>query len=227
MRPHILPWIASALLVMNAFAQAQPGTSRTKSGPLAKITIEGKQITGDDLLVRAGTTYVSLPALARALGASVASQGQVAVLTVPAASESECGDVPATKKLSDTYRKAAVRIPEAIETLRLRVNKHETPIPAASFDEVDHQIFEAEFRAQTDADKSVSYALRHANDSLAIMYYKLWRGVPPEDAEQGQLDSVLCSMESKFALQVGRFSGKESCSVFRSASTDEQPATNN
>ena len=89
MRPHVLPWIASALLVMNAFAQAQPGTSRTKSGPLAKITIEGKQITGDDLLVRAGTTYVSLPALARALGASVASQGHVAVLTVPAASESE------------------------------------------------------------------------------------------------------------------------------------------
>jgi len=70
---------------------------------------------------------------------------------------------------------------------------------------VDHKIFEAEFRAQTDADKSVSFALRHANDTLAIMYYKLRRGVPPEDAEEGQMDSVLCSMESKFALQVGRF----------------------
>lgn len=220
MRRHVLPWITSALLVICAHAQVQPGPNRTKSAPLTKITIEGKQITGNDLLVRAGTTYVSLPALARALGASVASQGQVAVLTVPAASESECGDLPAAKKLSDTYRKAAVRIPEAIETLRLRVSKHETPIPAASFDEVDHQIFEAEFHAQTGADKSVSYALRHANDSLAIMYYKLWRGVPAEDAEEGQLDSVLCSMESKLALQVGRFSGKESCSVFRSASSD-------
>ena len=227
MRRHVLPWITSALLVTCAYAQVQPGANRIKSGPLTKITIAGKPITGDDLLVRAGTAYVSVPALARALGASLASQGQVAVLTVPAASESECGDVPAAKKLSDTYRKAAVRIPEAIETLRLRVTKHETTIPAASFDEVDHQIFEAEFRAQADADKSVSYALRHANDTLAIMYYKLWRGVPPEDAEEGQLDSVLCSMESKFALQVGRFSGKESCSVFRSASTEEQPATNN
>jgi hypothetical protein len=212
---------------MNAYAQAQPPASRTKPGPPAKITLEGKQIAGDDLLVRAGTTYVSLPALARALGASVASQGQVAVVTVPAASENDCGEVPAAKKLSDTYRKAAVRIPEAIETLRLRVNKHETPIPAASFDAVDQQIFEAEFRAQTGADKSVSYALRHANDSLAIMYYKLWRGVPPEVAEEGQLDSVLCSMESKFALQVGRFSGKESCSVFRSTPTGGRPATSN
>ncbi|MGO9303966.1 MAG: hypothetical protein ACLP3R_09735, partial [Candidatus Korobacteraceae bacterium] len=133
MRRHVLPWITSALLVTCAYAQVQPGANRIKSGPLTKITIAGKPITGDDLLVRAGTAYVSVPALARALGASLASQGQVAVLTVPAASESECGDVPAAKKLSDTYRKAAVRIPEAIETLRLRVTKHETTIPAASF----------------------------------------------------------------------------------------------
>jgi len=226
MRPHVLPWITAALLVINAYAQAPAAANRSKSS-LTKITVAGKQITGDDLLVRAGTTYVSLPALARVLGASVASQGQVAVLTVPAASESECGNVPAEKKLSDSYRKAAVHIPEAIETLRLRVSKHEAAIPAANFDDVDHNIFEAEFRAQTDADKSVSFALRHANDTLAIMYYKLRRGVPPEDAEEGQMDSVLCSMESKFALQVGRFSGNESCSVFRSASTEEPPATSN
>jgi len=220
MRRHVLSSIASALLVTCACAQVQPGASRAKSGTLTRITIAAKPVTGDDLLVRSGTTYVSLSALAKALGASVVSQGQAAVLTVPAASESECGDVPAAKKLSDTYRKAAVRIPEAIESLRLQVKKHDTTIPAASFDQVDHQIFEAEFHAQTEADKSVSYALKHANDTLAIMYYKLWRGVPPDVAEAGQLDSVLCSMESKFALQVGRFSGRESCSVFRSASSN-------
>ncbi len=220
MRRHVLAVIASAMLVTCAGAQGQPGANRAKTRPLTKITIAGKAIAGDDLLVHSGTTYVSVSALARVLGASVASQGQMAVLTVPPASERECGDVPASKKLSDTYRKAAVRIPEAIETLRLQVKKHETPIPSASFDQVDHQIFEAEFHAQTEADKSVSYALRHANDTLAIMYYKLWRGVPADIAEVGQLDSVLCSMESKFALQVGRFSGKESCSVFRPASSN-------
>ena len=103
--------------------------------------------------------------------------------------------------------------------------KQEALIPAANFDEVDRQISEAEFRAQTDADKSVSYALSHASNTLAIMYFKLRRGVPPEYAQQGQLDSVLCSMESKFALQFGRLSGKESCSVFQSSANQLEAKT--
>jgi len=57
------------------------------------------------------------------------------------------------------------------------------------------------------------------------MYYKLRRGVPPEYAKQGQLDSLLCSMESKFALQVGRLSGKESCSVFHFNQEDAEAKT--
>jgi len=74
--------------------------------------------------------------------------------------------------------------------------------------------------AATDAAARSSTAARfrafeHANSTLAIMYFKLRRGVPPEYAKQDQLDSVLCSMESKFALQVGRLSGKESCSVLQ------------
>jgi hypothetical protein len=55
------------------------------------------------------------------------------------------------------------------------------------------------------------------------MYFKLRRGVPPEYAKEDQLDSVLCSMESKFALQFGRLSGKESCSVLQS----KEAATSN
>lgn len=222
---QILPCLTSALLALTAYAQQQPRASRTSSGPLTKITIAGKQITGDDLLVRKGTTYVSISAVARALGASLATQEQVAVLSSPAAPESECGEVPAARKLSDAYRKAAVRIPDAIETLRLLARKPGTIIPAARFDEVDRQIFEAQFHAQTGADKSVSYALSRANNRLAIMYYKLWRGVSPEEAGEGQLDSVLCSMESKFALQGGRLSGKESCSVFHSEVSEAQAAT--
>ena len=231
MRRYVLSLITSALLTTSVFAQqAQQGADRTKAGPLTQITIEGKQITGDDVLVRKGTTYVSIPALAQALGASVASQGQVAVMSIPAAPESDCGDTQNATRLSDAYRKAAVRIPDAVESLRALVNKQQLAIiPAKSFDEVDREISEAEFRAQTAADKSVSYALSHANDTLAIMYYKLLRGVPSEYAKQGQLDSILCSAESKFALQGGRLSGKESCSVFHSKQdqAEAKPATSN
>jgi hypothetical protein len=112
-----------------------------------------------------------------------------------------------------------VHIPDAIESLRAAVKtatvrEHVGVIPVARFDEIDRQISEADFHAQTDADKSVSYALSKATNVLAIMYLRLWRGVPSEYAKQGQLDSVLCSMESKFALQGGRLSGRETCSVF-------------
>jgi hypothetical protein len=226
-KPHVFLWITSALLVVNVCAQVQPDASRTRSGPSMKVAIEGKQITGDDLLIRKGITYVSVTAVARALDASISSQGQVLVLSIPPVSESDCEDTSGAKTLSDAYRKAAVHIPEEIETLRALVKKRGTIIPAAGFDEVDHQISEAEFRAQTEADKSVSYALSHASNTLAIMFYKLWRGVAPEYAMQGQLDSVLCSMESKFALQVGRLSGKESCSVFRSAPTAAETPSGN
>ena len=226
MRRHVLPLITFALLAMNVSAQqAQAGADRNKSASLTQITIEGKRITGDDVLVRKGTAYVSVSALAQALGASVTSQGQVAVFSIPAAPAAECGDRPDGKRLSDAYRKAAVHIPDAVEGLRALVNRPASVIAAASFDEVDRQISEAEFRAQTDADKSVSYALSHANATLAIMYYRMRRGIPPEYAKQGQLDSVLCSMESKFALQVGRLSGKESCSVFQ-ANPEEARSSN-
>lgn len=224
MRWHVLLWILN-LLAASVAAQAQPGAENTKSAPLRQITIEGKQIAGDDVLVRKGTAYVSVPALAKALGASVASQGPIAVFSIPAAPEAGCGDAPDERRLSDAYRKAAQYIPDAVEGLRILVNKQATIIPAARFDEVDRQILEAGFRARTEADKSVSYALSHANDSLAIMYYKLRRGVPSEYARQGQLDSVLCSIESKFALQVGRLSGTESCSVFQSKPEETETKT--
>lgn len=221
-RRHVLAFVTCALLAGGVSAQeALPGADRSKSAPLTQITIEGRQITGDDVLVRKGTAYVSLPALARALGASVVSQGQVAVLSIPTAPETACGETPSVMRLSDTYRKAAVHIPDAIESLRVLAMKPGALVPAASFDDVERQISEADFRARTGADKSVSYALSHANSTLAITYYKLRRGVPPEYAKQGQLDSVLCAMESRYALAVGRLSGKEMCSVFQSS---EKPA---
>ena len=56
------------MLVTCAGAQGQPGANRAKTRPLTKITIAGKAIAGDDLLVHSGTTYVSVSALARVLG---------------------------------------------------------------------------------------------------------------------------------------------------------------
>ncbi len=223
MRRLVLSLITSALLAIGVSAQeAQPGADRPRPTPLTQITIEGRQVTGDDVVVRKGVTYVSLPALARALGASVVSQGQVAVLSIPAAPESACGETPDVQRLSDTYRKAAVRIPDAIEGLRVLATKPGALIAAASFDEIEHEISEADYRARTAADKTVSYALSHANSTLAIMYYKLRRGVPPEYATQGQLDLELCSLESEYALKVGRLSGKEMCSVFQSSSKEAE-----
>jgi hypothetical protein len=225
-RRHVLLFIIGALLAAGVSAQdAQPAGDHGKSPALTQITIEGKQISGDDVLVRKGTAYVSVPALARALGASVVSQGQVAVLSIPTAPEAACGESTDVMRLSDIYRKAAVRIPDAIENLRLLAMKPGALIPAASFDEVDRQISEADFRAKTGADKSVSYALSHANSMLAIIYYRLRRGVPVEYAKQGQLDSVLCTMESKYALAVGRLSGKEMCSVFQSSEKQAEANT--
>jgi hypothetical protein len=163
-----------------------------------------------------GTVYVSLPALADALGASVVSQGRMAVLSIPPA-ESACGETPDAMQLSDNYRKAATRIPDLIESLEKVAEKQGVLIPAAKFEEIDRQISEADYRANSDADKSVSYALSHANSALAIMYYKLRRGVSPEFAKQGQMDLELCTLESKYALTIGHLRCDESCSVLQSS----------
>jgi len=201
------------LLATSVFAQnLQKGN--TQANLPTRISVAGNAIGGSDIVVHKGTAYVSLPALARAAGAHMIMQGGTAVLELPSAGENACGDVEG--RLSDTYRKAAVRIPDAIERLRMQASQKGAVVPAASFDAVDRQIAEAALHAQTEADRSVSYALSHANNTVAIMYYKLFAGVAPEEARQGQLDSLLCSAESKFALELGRLSGGESCSVFHS-----------
>jgi len=229
-RRYVLSLVTSALLATSVSAQQAPLSAEpTKSRVLTQITIAGKQISGDGVLVHKGTAYVSLSAVAQALGASIASQGPVAVLDIPAASDSECGSNLDARRLSDEYRKAAVRIPDEIESLRVQANKQTEVIPAASFDEVDRQIFEANYRAHNEADRSVSYALSHANATLAIMYYKLRRGISPEFARLGELDTELCIFDSKFALEVGRLSGKEHCSVFqpKTEKTEAKTATGN
>jgi len=66
----------------------------------------------------------------------------------------------------------------------------------------------------------------HANNSLAIAYYKQSRGVPPEEAQKDQLDSMMCAMESKFALMKGVLMPGGNCSVFKriEAQSPSKPA---
>jgi hypothetical protein len=185
--------------------QPRSEASPKQAPPHMAITIDGKAIAADDVLVRKNKTYLSLAALASVLDTTVEQHGYTISLEVPAleGNEKDWGDVT---QLSANFRKAAVGIPDAIESLRPEASKAEAIIPSIRFDAIDRQILEANYRVATKTDKSISVALSHAADELAITYYRLHRGLPPESVREDQLDSVLCTMESKFALLKGRLS---------------------
>jgi hypothetical protein len=221
-RRHLFLFLIGALLTVGSYAQdGQSSPDRGKTAVLTEITIQDREIKGDDVLIHKGTAYVSLPALIEALRATLVSQGQVAVLSIPTGPDSPCGETAAALRLSDAYRKAAVRIPQEIANLRVQALKRGALIPGASFDDIDNQIRNADLQAKTEADKFVSYALSHASSVLAIMYYRLRRGTSPEYAKQDEMDLELCRVESGYALEFGRLSGAEGCSVFQSI---EKPA---
>ena len=83
------------------------------------------------------------------------------------------------------------------------------------FDAIDRELTLSTTHVQTDADMAIYYALSYANNSLAISYYKQLRGASTEEAQKGQLDSMMCAMESKFALMKGVLLPGGSCSVFK------------
>jgi hypothetical protein len=83
------------------------------------------------------------------------------------------------------------------------------------FDALDRKLTLSTAHVQTEADTAVYYALSYASNSLAIAYYKQARGVPSEDAQKDQLDSMMCAMESKFALMKGTLLPGGTCSVFQ------------
>lgn len=191
------------------------GKSNSTQSYIPQVIIAGKRISRDQLLVRNGELFVSIPALTEPLHAAMISGAHQLIISVPEAQDSNCEKDPQKTRLSDNYRKIAISIPDAIERLRTSALKRGAIIPADRFDEVDLGIKKADLYIQTPADKAVSYALKSASNNLGITYYKLWRGVDPEEARQGLSESVLCSAESKFALELGRLSGGESCSDLR------------
>lgn len=191
------------------------GKSNSTQPYIPQVIIAGKRINRDELLVRNGKLFVSIPALKDPLHADMISDAHQLTISVPEAQNSNCKDDPRKSRLSDDFRKIAISIPDAIERVRTSALKRGAIIPAARFDEIDSGIKKADLYIQTPADKAVSYALKSASNNLGITYYKLWRGVDPEEARQGMSESVVCSAESKFALELGRLSGGESCSDLR------------
>jgi hypothetical protein len=112
-------------------------------------------------------------------------------------------------------------VPDEIESLRAVALKKEKVPLGPRFDAIDRKLL-----LSTVHDTAVYYALSYANNSLAIIYYKESRGVPADEAQKNQLDSVMCSMESKFALMKGTLLPGGSCSVFKrmESQTASKPA---
>ena len=116
---------------------------------------------------------------------------------------------------SEQFRRDVAGVPDEIESLRAVVMKKEKVPLGPRFDAIDRKLSLSTVHVQTDADMAVYYALSYANNSLAIAYYKESRGVPADEAQKNLLDSMMCSMESKFALMKGTLLPGGSCSVFK------------
>ena len=119
------------------------------------------------------------------------------------------------KRFSEKFRSDVTGIADKIESLRAVVLKREKIAIGSRFDAIDRKLSFATVHVQTDADMAVYYALAYSNNSLAISNYQQMRGVPVEEAQKNQPDSMLCAMESKFALMKGVLLPGGSCSVFQ------------
>jgi len=69
--------------------------------------------------------------------------------------------------------------------------------------EIDQELSLSTVDVQTDVDMDVYHALSYADNSLANIYYKQSRGVPFQELQKDQLDSMMCAAETKFALTTG------------------------
>ena len=216
MKPTVLLCLAS--LSFTAWSTAQPPQHPKDSATAVKkrVYVDGKSIAANKVIIKDGVSYVDTATLAEALGASMESVDSGWTVTSAARPVCEC-EKPSVEgqRISEQFRSDVTRVADEIESLRAVVMKKEkTPI-GPRFDEIDHELSLSTVHVQTPADQAVYYALSYANNSLAIIYYKQSRGVPSQDLHKDQLDSMMCSMESKFALMKGVLVPGGSCSVFK------------
>lgn len=209
MRQIIFLWLAVLLLVAAGSSQQAASASRKR------VFVDGKPIPTNRLVIKDGIDYVDASFLAEALGASLQSaEGGVMIRSAAKADDCDKGVVEG-QRFSEQFRTDVARVADEIESLRAVVLKHEKVDVGTRFDEIDAELSVAKSHVQTDADSAVYYALSYANNSLAITYFKQQRGVPFEEAQKNQMDSMLCAMESKFALMKGVLLPGGSCSVFQ------------
>lgn len=197
---------------------AQSSSQTQNAASLAarrRVFVDGKPVPASRIVVKDGVSYVDVSTVAEALGASVQSgDGGVNVTTAP--SKCDCDKtIVQGQKFSEQFRSDVAGVADEIESLRAVVLKKEKVPLGPRFDAIDRKLTLATAHVQTDADMAVYYALSYANNSLAISYYKQSRGVPAEEAQRNQLDSMMCAMESKFALMKGILLPGGTCSVFQ------------
>ena len=197
-------------------AAQQPRAHESASAAARKhVFVDGKPIPADQVIVKDGVSYVDASVLAQALGASVRpEEGGVIIHTEKATCDCNKTQLEG-QRISEQFRSDVAGVADEIESLRAVVLKKEKVALGPRFDAIDRKLTLSTVHVQTDADMAVYYALSYANNSLAITYYKQSRGVPAEDAQRNQLDSMMCAMESKFALMKGVLVPGGSCSVFK------------
>jgi hypothetical protein len=186
---------------------------QSKETAKRRLFVDGTQIPSSRVLVKDGVEYVEVAAIAEAMGAKV--EDSDAGVQVTSAGDCEKLAVEG-RRFSTEFRTDVLALPDEIESLRAVVFKKDVdPTLGPRFDEVDKRLGYSQTHIMTDADQAVYYALAYANNSLAISYYKKLRGAAVEETQKAQLDSMMCAMESKFALMKGVLVQGGSCSVFK------------
>src|SRR5271169_860980 len=205
-------------------AAQQPRAHESASAKARRhVFVDGKPIPANQVIVKDGVSYVDASVLAQALGASVQPE-EGGVIIHAAKATCNCNKTQVEgQRISEQFRSDVAGVADEIESLRAVVLKHEKVEIGPRFDAIDRKLSLATVNVQTDADMAVYYALAYANNSLAITYFKQARGVPVEEAQKNQLDSMMCAMESKFALMKGVLLPGGSCSVFQRIQAQSAP----
>jgi hypothetical protein len=208
--------LASLSLAVLSAAQQSQHVKDSTAAVRKRVYVDGKPIAASKVIVKDGVSYVDTAALAEALGAAVESGESGLIVTSAAKPSCECEKTTIEgQRISEKFRSDVARVADEIESLRAVVLKKEKTVIGPRFDEIDHELSLSQVDVQTEADLTVYYALAYANNSLAIIYYKESRGVPSQELQKDQLDSMMCAMESKFALMKGVLLPGGSCSVFK------------
>jgi hypothetical protein len=210
--------MASLSFTVLAVGQQSQRPQEAAASVRKRIYVDGKAIVASKVITKDGLSYVDPAALAEALGASVES-GETG-LQISSAPKPSCESEKTAAEgepISELFRHDVAKVADEIESLRavvLKLKKETTAI-GPRFDELDYELSLSRVHAKTAADWAIYYALSSANNSLAIVYYKQVRGIPFQELQAEQVDSMMCAMESKFAIMRGVLLPGGSCSVFK------------